>query len=270
LWSSRVAALVAAAAGLSATTSAGAQAVACGKVLPPSSGVYFGLMPGWAFAPTTYDDDVAVSDLTAFQTLTGRGVAIAAWSISWHDGLRFPRRDVEALWRAGYVPQIRLFNWPTEDYAPTPQPTRPGPLPNSAIAAGRQDAELRHFADAARATDIPIEFDHDPEMQAAHPWGGRFDGAGATAYGDPNWPDGPEHYRDAYRHIIDIFRQVGATSVTFVFQTNTIDGGYVSGSYWEPWEEMKYHYPGDDYIDSACPSTHASGWPGVALARARA
>jgi hypothetical protein len=223
---------------------------ACGKVLPPSSGVYFGLMPGWNFAATTYDDVVTVSDVTGFRALTSRSVAIAAWSISWHDGLPLPTTDVEALWRAGYVPQIRLVNWPTEDYAPAPQPAPPGPVPNSDIAAGKHDAELRRFADAARATDIPIELDYDYEMQAAHPWGGRFDGGGTTTgYGDPSWPDGPEHYRDAYRHIIDIFRQQGAANVTFVFQTNTVDGGYLPGSYWEPWQQMKFYYPGDDYID---------------------
>jgi hypothetical protein len=219
-------------------------------VLPPSSAVYFGLMAGWDFAPQTYDDIAAVPAVTRFQALTSRSVTIAAWSISWHNGLSFPTRDVEALWRAGYVPQIRLVNWPTEDYAPVSQPTPPGPTPNSDIAAGKQDAELRRFADAARATDIPIEFDYDYEMQAAHPWGGRYDGGGTTTgYGDPTWPDGAEHYRDAYRHIIDLFRQEGATNVTFLFQTNTIDGGYRPGSYWEPWEQMKYYYPGDDYID---------------------
>jgi hypothetical protein len=135
-----------------------------------------------------------------------------------------------------------------QDYG-APQPALPGPFPNSAIAAGSQDDALRRYADAARATDIPIELVYDQEMQAAHPWGGRFDGGGATAFGDPNWPDGPEHFRDAYRHIIDIFRQEGATNVTFIFQTNTIDGGYLADSYWEPWEQMRFYYPGDDYID---------------------
>jgi hypothetical protein len=207
-------------------------------------------MPGWSFAPTTFDDIVDASEVTTFQKLVRRKVTIAAWSISWHDGLRFPTSDVQALWRVGYVPQIRLFNWPVQDYAPVSQPLPPGPIANSDIAAGKHDTELRRFAAAARATNIPIEFDYDAEMQAAHPWGGRFDGGGtATGYGDPGWPDGPEHYRDAYRHIIDIFRQEGATNVTFIFQTNTIDGGYATGGYWEPWEAMKFYYPGDEYID---------------------
>lgn len=220
----------------------------CGKVLPPAQGVYFGIRPGWDFEMPWYDDAVNASNTPRFEALTGRRVAVVAFRTSWHDSLVFPTSEVELLWREGYVPQIGLVNWPVQDYG-APQPAPPGPFPNSAIAAGSQDAALRRYADAARATDIPIEFLYDQEMQAAHPWGGRFDGGGATEFGDPNWPDGPEHYRDAYRHIIDIFRQEGATNVTFVFQTNTIDGGYLPGSYWEPWEQMKYYYPGDDYID---------------------
>jgi len=238
-------------AAVSATAHQGRAAVqaACGKLLPPAQGVYFGVYAGWAFAPATFDDVADPSRVSGFESYTGRRVVFAPWSISWHGRLTFPTADVEAMWRAGYVPQIRLFNWPTQDYAPVPQPTPPGPIPNSDIAAGKHDGELRAFADAARDTDIPISFDYDGEMTAAHPWGGRFDGGGTTTgYGDPTWPDGPEHFRDAYRHIIDIFRQEGATNVTFFIQYNTVDG-YAPGAYWEPWERYRYYYPGDDYID---------------------
>jgi hypothetical protein len=51
---------------------------------------------------------------------TGRKVVFAPWSISWHDGLPFPRAAVVALWRRGYVPQIRVFTFPLQDYAPAP------------------------------------------------------------------------------------------------------------------------------------------------------
>jgi hypothetical protein len=240
---------VLAAVSATAHQSRAASQAACGKLLPPAQGVLFGVYAGWAFAPETYDDVANPASVSGFELSTGRKVAFAPWSISWHDPLRFPTADVEAMWRAGYVPQIRLFNWPTQDYAPVPQPTPPGPIPNSDIAAGKHDAELRAFADAARDTDIPISFDYDGEMTAGHPWGGRFDGGGTTTgYGDPTWPDGPEHFRDAYRHIIDIFRQEGATNVTFFIQYNTVDG-YAPGSYYEPWERFRYYYPGDDYID---------------------
>ena len=234
-----------------AATAQGANAVAsapCGKVLPPAQGVYFGIRPGWDFQMPWYDDAVNAANMPQFVALTGRSAAVVAFRTSWHDRLVFPTSEVELLWREGYVPQLGLVNWPVQDYG-APQPALPGPFPNSMIAAGSQDDALRRYADAARDTDVPIEFDYDQEMQAAHPWGGRFDGGGSTAFGDPSWPDGPEHFRDAYRHLIDIFRQEGATNVTFIFQTNTIDGGYLPGSYWEPWEQMRFYYPGDDYID---------------------
>lgn len=220
----------------------------CGKLVPPSQGVYFGVMPGWAFEAGTRDDIPDPLAVVAFAAYTGRNVAFAPWSVSWHDHLAFPTQGVEELWRHGYVPQIRLDSFPTQAYGENPVPA-PGPVPSSSIAAGAHDAELRAFADAARATDIPISFDYDYEMNNAQPWGGRFDGGGTTTgYGDPSWPDGPEHFRDAYRHIVTIFRQEGATNVTFFFHAGTVNG-YGAGQYWEPWERFKNYYPGDDYID---------------------
>lgn len=230
-----------------AVNASAATPAACGKVLPPSQGIYFGVMPGWDFSMPTYDDSVDAASVPNFETLTGRHVVLAHWRMSWHDGLPFPTKAVELLWREGQVPEIGLVSWPVQDYGAA-QPAQPGPTPSSAIAAGAQDPALIRFADAARATDIPIELDYDSEMQASHPWGGRFDGGGATAFGDPSWPDGPEHYRDAFRHIVDIFRREGATNVTFVFHANRLDG-YAAGSYWEPWEALKYYYPGDAYVD---------------------
>ena len=239
--------LLAVVAGWAAANAGAATPAACGKVLPPMQGVYFGVMPGWEFSLPTYDDSVGSADVPSFESLTGRHVVVAHWRMSWRDALRFPTSDAERVWREGYVPQIGLVSLPTQDYG-APQLPPPGPYPNSAIAAGAQDDALRRFADAARATDIPIELDYDSEMQAAHPWGGRFDGGGATSFGDPTWPDGPEHYRDAYRHIVDIFRQEGATNVTFIFHANTLDE-YRAGDYWDLWEQLKWYYPGDDYVD---------------------
>jgi hypothetical protein len=231
-----------------ARTAAAAPTVACGKLLPPAQRVYFGVMPGWAFQPGTRDDIPDPFAVRQFEAYTGRKVAFAPWSVSWHDHLTFPTPDVEALWRAGYVPQIRLDSFPTQAYGENPVPA-PGPAPSSSIAAGAHDAELRAFADAARATDIPISFDYDYEMNNAQPWGGRYDGGGTTTgYGDPTWPDGPERFRDAYRRIVTIFREEGATNVTFFFHAGTVNG-YQDGGYWPTWERMKYYYPGDDYMD---------------------
>jgi hypothetical protein len=205
-------------------------------------------MPGWSFEPGTRDDVPDPQAVRSFESYTGRKVAFAPWSVSWHDHLAFPTAGVEQLWQHGYVPQIRLDSFPTQAYGENPVPA-PGPVPSSSIASGAHDAELRAFADAARATDIPISFDYDYEMNNDQPWSGRHDGGGVTAgYGDPTWPDGPEHFRDAYRHIVTIFREEGATNVTFFFHAGTVNG-YGVGQYWEPWERLQNYYPGDDYID---------------------
>jgi len=220
-----------------ASAHAGATA-ACGKLLPPSQGVYFGAYAGWDFAPGSFDDIPDPAHVRIFETLTGTHVEWAPWSISWHDRLVFPTSDVERIWRAGYVPQLRVFTFPTQDYAPDalPQSAWPGPITHSDVAAGKYDDQLRAFADAARDTDIPIFFDYDGEMNNAHPWGGRYEGGTAA------------HFRDAYRHIIDVFRAEGATNVTFLIQYGA-PNGYAAGSYWEPFEQFANYYPGDDYID---------------------
>jgi hypothetical protein len=243
-----VAALAALAVG-AGTVHAAPRAVpaACGKLLPPAQGAYFGAKPGWHLEQAHYDDIVDTSLVDAFQT-AGRRMAFATFSVWWHNGLPFPAAQVHTLWNHGQMPLVRIFSFPTADFYPVAVPS-PGPITHTSIVSGAHDAELKAWADAARATNIPIGLDYDPEMNSAHPWGGRYDGGKRTnAYGDPHWPDGPELFRDAFRHIVTIFRQEGATNVTFFFHPNTVYG-YFEGSYEEPYEHYRWYYPGDDYVD---------------------
>lgn len=225
-------------------------AASCGKLLPPAQGAYFGAKPGWGIEPPAGDDAVDVAHLDAFES-AGRPIVLTAFSQTWHDGLPFPAAKIHLIWSHGEVPIVRIFSTPTEDFGPTALPLDqyPGPITHSTIVAGQHDAEIKAWADAARATNIPIGIDYDPEMNNAHPWGGRFDGGKTTnRYGDPSWPDGPELFRDAFRHIVTIFRQEGATNVTFYFQVDA-PYSYVEGSYSEPFERYHWYYPGDDYVD---------------------
>jgi Glycosyl hydrolase family 26 len=240
-------ALVVVAAAIIAATARAGSTAACGKLLPPVQGVYFGAYAGWDFAPGSFDDVPDPAHVRSFESLTGTHVAWAPWSISWHDRLVFPTSHVERVWRAGYVPQLRVFTFPTQDYAPNalPQSAWPGPITHSEVAAGKYDDQLKAFADAARNTDIPVFFDYDGEMNNAHPWGGRYEGNTAL------------HFRDAYRHIIDVFRAEGATNVTFLIQYGA-PNGYSPGSYWQPFEQFANYYPGDDYIDWISLSVYGS------------
>ncbi|MEX5218534.1 MAG: hypothetical protein AB7R40_01295 [Nitrospiraceae bacterium] len=67
-------------------------------------------------------------------------------------------------------------------------------------------------------------------------------------YGDPSWPDGPERIRDAFIHVIEIFRREDVQNVTWFM--------YAGSHYMNPhhedhslWLHPRYFYPGDEYID---------------------
>ena len=67
-------------------------------------------------------------------------------------------------------------------------------------------------------------------------------------YGDPKIPDGPERVRDMWRHVHDIFDQVGVTNVTWF--------AHSIGNYGAPfdkrahlWNKLDYYWPGENYVD---------------------
>lgn len=75
-----------------------------------------------------------------------------------------------------------------------------------------------------------------------------------TQYGDPAIPDGPERVRDAWKHIHDLFDNLGVTNVTWFahtgsFYRNPTIPGFITTYRLLPWNQLKYYYPGDNYID---------------------
>lgn len=82
-------------------------------------------------------------------------------------------------------------------------------------------------------------------------WNGYYYGGGTCdEYGDPNYPDGPEIFRDSYRHIIDLCNQQGCDNITWFFHFDVNDAPE------EWWNNPIYYYPGDDYIDWIGVSTY--------------
>jgi beta-mannanase len=113
------------------------------------------------------------------------------------------------------------------------------------IVDGKFDKELRQWATDLKKTDIPVLIGFAGEPNGDwFPWSGVMNGGGTkTGYGDKDLADGPELYRDAYRYIIDLFKDEGANKVTWVFHVNSV------GAPQEEWNNIKNYYPGDDYID---------------------
>jgi beta-mannanase len=104
---------------------------------------------------------------------------------------------------------------------------------------------LKQWARDLESSGIPVLIDFAAEPNGDwFPWSGIYNGAGKMeGYGDPGIPDGPELYRDAYRHIITLFKSENVSRVTWVFHVNA------AGAPDEQWNDLKYYYPGDEYID---------------------
>jgi hypothetical protein len=62
-------------------------------------------------------------------------------------------------------------------------------------------------------------------------------------YGDPTKPDGPERYIDAWRHVHDVFRNIGASNAMWVWGPNFQSQPDV------PWNTCENYYPGDEHVD---------------------
>jgi beta-mannanase len=113
------------------------------------------------------------------------------------------------------------------------------------IVDGKFDKELKQWAKDLQSSGVPVLIDFAGEPNGDwFPWSGSNNGGGKTdGYGDNSLADGPELYRDAYRHIIDLFKAEGVNRATWVFHVSAL------GSSQEEWNRMKNYYPGDDYID---------------------
>ena len=220
-------------------------AAVCGKLLRPTSGAYFGAFTDFNTPREFSEDHVNVARIDRFQQLAGRDVAWVYFAQHWYKGLGFPRAKVFAIWRNGQIPYI-VFQ---PDSGALYGPGRPQRFPEERfslqhILDGDFDPQLRAWADAARATEIPILLEFGTEVNDDWgPWNGRWNGAGQTdGYGDPTVPDGAERFRDAYRHLVTVFREEGATNVTWFFHADL----YPQADWWN---QLSWYYPGDEYVD---------------------
>jgi len=101
----------------------------------------------------------------------------------------------------------------------------------TAIAAGRDDAYLRKYARAVRAYQHPVILSFGHEMNA--PW-----------YSWGYLHASPVAFVAAWRHIVTLFRALGARNVTWLWTVNIVnntqDGAIPSPAAW---------WPGSSYVD---------------------
>lgn len=178
--------------------------------------------------------------IISYERTVGKRVAWIDFIDDWSADRRFPAET--ALWisRKGSVPYIRLM-LPCEP----PDKSQNTTVILDTILKGTLDDDMRRWARDARDFGTPIIVEFGAEVNGEWcAWNGRWNGAAdMSGYGGPSLPDGPERFRDAYRHLIMLMRQERALNITWVFHVNYNDCPA------EAWNRFENYYPGDDVID---------------------
>jgi hypothetical protein len=195
-----------------------------GKILaPPELGIYVGAFPDMG----STEDSVTFERLKAFENLTGQKPVWVYFSNNWFGKIKFPAKEVQIIKEYGSIPFVRLM--PRSDY----NENKIDPVYTlQKFIDGKFDKELVKWARNARDFEDPLIVEFGLEMNGDwFPWSGVHNGKN------------PERFKRSYIHIIEIFRDVGADNVTFMYHVN-----YGSAPE-EKWNTMSAYYPGDEYID---------------------
>ena len=211
-------------------------------VAPPAEGLYHAAMPSLLEAQSQSESEAA-ERVRSFERLAARRLAWVYFSDNWFGGISFPSAAVQAIRADGAMPFIRLL--PRSGWEERRADAR---YPLARIARGDVDEALERWARAARDTRLPMLVDFAPEMNGDwFPWSGIYAGGEQ---------DGPETYRAAFRHVVEVFRRAGADNVGFAFHAN------VRSAPDEPWNDLARYYPGDDYVDWIGVSAYGGVLPG--------
>lgn len=213
------------------------------KLTPPDKGIYHGAFPN--FGGT--EDTVRAKNINDFERKLGKKIVWAMFSDNWSaEGIKFPEKNVKIVHSLGIVPFIRMM--PRIDF-------RMGELDSKYtlqhIIDGSFDGELRKWASDAKRLKIPMVVEFGPEMNGNwFPWSGILNGAGKRdGYEDTKYADGPERFKDAYRHIINLFKKHGVHNITWAFHAFPPLEKNEDSELYKKWNNIKNYYPGDDYID---------------------
>jgi hypothetical protein len=136
----------------------------------------------------------------------------------------FPVNEMNTIRAHGAIP---FYSWSSQSIPSTR--TEPN-FQLSDVIAGTYDSYIRKFAEAAKAWGHPFFLRFDWEMNGGwFPWSEGVNG------------NNPGEYVAAWRHVHDIFTQVGAENVSWVWCAN-IDPTH-------DFQNLKSLYPGDEYVD---------------------
>ena len=180
-------------------------------------------------ATITPGDETVYSNnglLDQYASLVGRMPAIVNAGSDWVHFPDFSTTIMNAIVSRGAMP---MWTWLPDNY------DLAGSQPDfklTTIASGAYDDYIRRFATEAKNWGQPFLLRFAHEMNAYwYPWG--------TGAGNPNG-NTPLDFVAAWRHVHDIFTEVGATNAIWVWCVNTEFPGSTP---------IAQDYPGDAYVD---------------------
>ena len=204
------------------------------EIAIPDHGAYTGAFMDFG----DEEDDVSLETIEDFEQMVGKHQAIIASSSYWGEQ-SFPTANLNVIWRHGSLPLVFWSPW-DKPYAQNRGPDR---FSLFEIINGKWDAYIDKWGDAARAFGHPIIVAFGVEMNGDwFPWSGIYYGGDAWIEDGETW-EGPEHFKAAYRHVVDRVRARGATNIKWMFHTNNYSYPL------DTWNFAPAYYPGPDYVD---------------------
>ena len=205
------------------------------SVVFPEKGYYIGVFPGWG----EFEDSVEKERLDTFRTLTLKRPVLVPFSVFFgEDNRTGPQLD--KIHKTHAVPIVRFMPW----HAPYWSDDK-NSIDLEDIINGKYDEFLTIWSDIIKDKNYPVIATFGVEMNGNwFPWSGIYQGGSKTTiYGDTTKADGPEKFKDAYIHIINLFKSYNVNNVMWMYQINNIS--YPD----EKWNSIDAYYPGNEYID---------------------
>lgn len=175
----------------------------------------------------------SMSKLAAFEQEVGKAVSIVHWGQPWwhcydecgYQSFNSQRAQYDAVRQHGAIP---LVDWASWDWAAKPVATQPK-FTLSSIIDGKHDVYIREWATQAKEWGHPFFLRFNWEMNGHwYPWSEVQNG------------NRKGEFVSAWKHVHDLFREVGATNVTWVWCVSNLYKGS---------QAFADVYPGDAYVD---------------------
>jgi hypothetical protein len=214
---------------------------------PPEAGVYEGAFPDTPEDP----GDVWKKNIEDYQTLIRKPIAWATLMNDFTDGPDFPWAAATECIQAGTSPFIRILPRSKREQGDGPDPVFGLDL----FPQGKFDTAIRKWCDDARDFGSPILAEFAQEANGDwYGWGGFWWGGGGHTLSE-DLPDGPNRYRQAFRHFVDLCRDEGTKNITWFFHMDSQPKPV------DRWNKMANYYPGDDYVDWVGLSVFGAQYP---------